>query len=137
MEYLFEENFAVRDYECDLQGIVNNANYQHYMEHTRHEFIKTLGLSFADLHDKGIDLVVVRVDLRFKQSLKSGDKFVCKLNMKKESMKYVFYQDIYRLSDNKLCNRGIIESVAVIDGKLGICKEVDEALEKISGEKQS
>lgn len=136
MEYLFEEEFAVRDYECDLQGIVNNANYQHYMEHTRHEFIKTLGLSFSDLHDKGTDLVVVRVDLRFKQSLRSGDKFVCKLNMKKEGLKYVFFQDIIRLSDNKLCNRGIVESVAVVNGKLGVCEEVDRAINKLYSEKE-
>lgn len=128
MQYIYEEQFTVRDYECDLQGIVNNANYQHYMEHTRHEFIKTLGISFSDLHDKGIDLVVVRVDLRFKQSLKSGDKFTCRLNLKKEGLKYVFYQDIYRLSDNKLCNKGIVESVAVINGKLGTCPEVEKAL---------
>lgn len=131
MEYIFEEEFTVRDYECDLQGIVNNANYQHYMEHTRHQYIKTLGLSFAKLHEEGIDLVVVRVDLRFKNSLKSGDKFVCKLNVKKESLKYVFYQDIYRLSDGKLCNRGIVESVAVINGKLGVCEVVDNALKVV------
>ena len=131
MEYIFEEEFTVRDYECDLQGIVNNANYQHYMEHTRHQYIKTLGLSFAKLHEEGIDLVVVRVDLRFKNSLKSGDKFVCKLNVKKESLKYVFYQDIYRLSDGKLCHRGILESVAVINGKLGVCEVVDNALKVV------
>ena len=33
--YLFSIDLKVRDYECDLQGVVNNANYQHYMEHTR------------------------------------------------------------------------------------------------------
>ena len=37
-KYIFELKMKVRDYECDLQGIVNNANYQHYIEHTRHEF---------------------------------------------------------------------------------------------------
>ena len=39
MNYIYELKMKVRDYECDLQGIVNNANYQHYLEHTRHEFL--------------------------------------------------------------------------------------------------
>ena len=38
-KYIYELKMAVRDYECDLQGIVNNANYQHYTEHTRHMFL--------------------------------------------------------------------------------------------------
>ena len=58
MEYAFEITLKVRDYECDLQGIVNNANYQHYIEHTRHEYLLSRGVSFADLHARGIDAVV-------------------------------------------------------------------------------
>ena len=42
-KYIYELPFKVRDYECDLQGIVNNANYQHYLEHTRHEFLTSVG----------------------------------------------------------------------------------------------
>ena len=49
-KYIYELEMKVRDYECDLQGIVNNANYQHYLEHTRHEFLLTTGVSFAELH---------------------------------------------------------------------------------------
>ena len=52
-KYIFELKMKVRDYECDLQGIVNNANYQHYIEHTRHEFLSSVGVSFAQLHQQG------------------------------------------------------------------------------------
>ena len=52
-QYIYELEMKVRDYECDLQGIVNNANYQHYLEHTRHEFLTSVGVSFAALHEQG------------------------------------------------------------------------------------
>mgnify|MGYP002761968770 FL=1 len=29
-KYLFTTRMEVRDYECDIEGIVNNANYLHY-----------------------------------------------------------------------------------------------------------
>lgn len=51
--YVYQHEDKVRDYECDLQGVVNNANYLHYMEHTRHEFLLSLGENFSDLHDRG------------------------------------------------------------------------------------
>ena len=35
----YELAFSVRDYECDLQGIVNNAVYQNYYEHPRHQLL--------------------------------------------------------------------------------------------------
>lgn len=119
MKYIFELQMKVRDYECDLQGIVNNANYQHYIEHTRHEFLSSLGVSFARLHDEGIDPVVARLNMAFKTPLKSGDEFISKLYIKKEGIKYVFYQDIFRLSDMKPVIKATVETVCVINGRLG------------------
>ena len=57
MNYIYELEMKVRDYECDLQGIVNNANYQHYFEVTRHELLEKVGLNFYDLHQQGIDAI--------------------------------------------------------------------------------
>lgn len=119
MKYIFELQMKVRDYECDLQGIVNNANYQHYIEHTRHEFLSSLGVSFARLHDEGIDPVVARLNMAFKTALKSGDEFISKLYIKKEGIKYVFYQDIFRLPDMKPVIKATVETVCVINGRLG------------------
>lgn len=125
MEYTFILNFKVRDYECDLQDIVNNANYQHYTEHTRHEFLRSRGISFADLHARGIDAVVARMQLNFKHPLRSGDEFVSKLALKKEGIKYVFYQDIYRLPDLKLVFKSTVETVCLVNGRLQACAELD------------
>lgn len=116
----------VRDYECDLQGIVNNANYQHYLEHTRHEFLTSTGVSFARLHEEGIDPVVARLTMAFKTPLKSGDEFVSKLYMKKEGIKYVFYQDIFRLPDMKMVIKASVETVCIVNGRLGVCTLFDE-----------
>ena len=126
MEYIFEYEFEVRDYECDVQGIVNNANYQHYMEHTRHRYIQTLGLDFKQLTDQGVILVVAKAELQYKRSLTSNDKFVCRLNVQKEGIRYVFYEDIFRTADNQLCNRGKFEVVAVVNGRLSTGPEVTQ-----------
>ena len=118
-KYVYELKMKVRDYECDLQGIVNNANYQHYIEHTRHEFLSATGTSFAQLHTEGIDPVVARLNMAFKTPLKSGDEFVSKLYLKKEGIKYVFYQDIFRLPDMKVVIKATVETVCVVHGRLG------------------
>jgi acyl-CoA thioester hydrolase len=114
MEYIFELPFKVRDYECDIQGIVNNAVYQNYLEHTRHEFLEHVGLNFAKMHDEGIDAVVIRVEIDYKSPLKSGDRFVCKVNVAREgNLKFVFLQDIYRLPDMKLIVKGKVTAVTI------------------------
>ena len=118
----------VRDYECDIEGIVNNANYLHYIEHTRHLFLKERGLSFAAMHEKGIDAVVARMSMQFKVPLRCDDEFFSRLALKKEGVKYIFYQNIYRAGDEKLCFRATVELVCVVNGKLGNSEEYDRAL---------
>ena len=84
----------VRDYECDLQGVVNNANYQHYMEHTRHEFLESLGVNFGKMHEDGLDAFVSKVTIAYKKSLRSGDSFRSALTCQMRGPKLTFYQDI-------------------------------------------
>lgn len=127
-DYIFETVMMVRDYECDIEGIVNNANYLHYTEHTRHLFLKSRGLSFAAMHGKGVDAVVARMNLQYKNPLRCDDEFRSCLNVTKEGMRYVFHQDIYRLSDDRLCFKGIIDIVCLVGGKLGSSEDYDRAL---------
>lgn len=125
--HIFETIMEVRDYECDIQGIVNNANYLHYAEHTRHRFIKSIGLSFADLHEKGVDPVVARMQLEYKASLRGGDEFISRLGLTKEGLRYVFHHEIYRKHDERLSFRARVELVTLINGRLASSKDYDEA----------
>lgn len=100
--YSFKLDFEVRDYECDLSGIVNNAVYQNYLEHTRHVYLKSSGLDFATLEKQGVTLVVIRIEMDFLFPLRSGDKFYVGLNPERVSrLRFGFQQDIYRLPDEK------------------------------------
>ena len=117
-DYKFTHEMKVRDYECDLQGIVNNANYQHYMEHSRHELLSKLGVNFGKLHEDGIDAMVAKITIEYKIPLRSGDKLVVGINLERKGPKIIFYQDIYRLSDGKLCTKGIVETICVENGRL-------------------
>jgi len=116
--YQHSTDFSVRDYECDLQGVVNNANYQHYLEHARHEFMISKNVSFAELHDEGIDLIVTRVEIDYKYPLRSRDKFVVRLNIEREgNARLAFLQDIYRIPDEKLIVKARVTGVATRNGR--------------------
>ena len=95
-KYIFELPMKVRDYEVDVEGIVNNANYLHYLEHTRHEFCESAGLSFRDMHLNGIDPVLSRVEIDYKTPLTLGEHFVSKLNIRRRGPIFIFEQDIYK-----------------------------------------
>lgn len=126
-DYVFETRMEVRDYECDIEGIVNNANYLHYTEHTRHLFLKQCGLSFAEMHQQGVDAVVARMQLEFKVPLRCDDEFISRLWIEKDGIKYIFHQDIFRASDEALCLRGDITLVCLVNGRLSDSPEYHQA----------
>lgn len=117
-DYTFEIQLKVRDYECDLQGVVNNAVYQHYLEHARHEYLLTKAQSFSELTEKGILLMVSRIEMDFKKPLTSGDHFSVKIKTERTGLKLLFFQNIYRLSDHSLCLRAKVDVIAKINGQL-------------------
>jgi len=129
-KYIFETRMLVRDYECDIEGIVNNANYLHYVEHTRHLFLKQCGLSFAEMHRKGVDAVVARMNLQYKAPLRCDDEFISRMGLTKEGIKYVFHHDIFRASDNQLSFRGKVELVCLVNGSLGTSEDYERAFEQ-------
>ena len=131
-KYIYELKMKVRDYECDLQCSVNNANYQHYLEHTRHEFLTSEGVSFAKLHEEEINPVVARITMAYKTPLRSGDEFISKLYVRKEGIKYTVYQDIFRWPDMKPVLKASVETVCLINGRLTKGEYFDELFAKFT-----
>lgn len=117
-DYIFEIQQKVRDYECDLQGIVNNAIYQSYLEHARHEYLASKSISFKELTAQDILLMVSRIEMDFKRSLTSGDSFSVKIRIEKQGLKLIFFQNIYRLADDALCLKAKVEVIAKVNGQL-------------------
>lgn len=118
MEYVFETEMMVRDYECDLQGIVNNAVYQNYLEHARHEFLHDIGLDFDRLCRDGIDAVVTRIEMDYKLPLRPRDGFIVKLAMRKQGrIRFIFQQAIFRKADNRLVLEAQVHAVLTRDGR--------------------
>lgn len=126
-KYVYETRMEVRDYECDIEGIVNNANYLHYLEHTRHRFLRQAGLSFAEMHQRGVDAVVARMDLRYKSPLRCDDNLISRLWIEKQGIRYIFHQDIFREADEALCLKAMVELVCLVNGKLANSEEYDKA----------
>jgi acyl-CoA thioester hydrolase len=74
-----------------------------------------------------VDAVVARMNLQFKTPLTCDDEFISRLALTNEGVKYVFHQDIYRAHDEKLCFRGRMELVCLVNGRLGRSEDYDRA----------
>jgi acyl-CoA thioester hydrolase len=94
---------SVRDYECDMAMGVNNSVYMNYLEHCRHEYLKTMGIDFAEYAKRKIGLVLIRAEIDYKFSLVSGNSFYVLTSMSRVSkLRFQFNQEIYLEPSDKL-----------------------------------
>lgn len=117
--FIFELELQVRDYELDLEGIVNNAVYQNYLEHTRHEFCRRAGLSFARMHELGVDPVLRRAEIDYISPLRSGDSFLSCLRMERKGPRFIFHQALLRLPDREPVLNAKIVIASIENGRVG------------------
>jgi acyl-CoA thioester hydrolase len=111
---IFEVELKVRDYECDMDHVVNNAVYLNYLEHARHELLESKGLKFGELSQRGISLVVTRIEIDYKGSLVSGDRFVVRTALQRSGrIRFLFNQSIYRIADNRPMLNAVVTGTAL------------------------
>ena len=129
-KYIFTLEIAVRDYELDSEGIVNNAIYLHYLEHTRHVFVKQEGIPFGSLTSDGLVPVVRRMEIDYFTPLRTGDVMLSRLWIERKGPRFIFYQDIFRKVDGAPVVSAVVTIVCM--EKNGRINRGDDLAERIS-----
>ena len=117
-KYIFTLEIAVRDYELDSEGIVNNAIYLHYLEHTRHAFVKREGIPFGSLTREGLVPVVRRMEIDYRLSLHSGDVMLSRLWIERNGPRFIFHQDIFNKETGELVVAAVVTIVNMENGRI-------------------
>ena len=129
-KYIFTLEIAVRDYELDSEGIVNNAIYLHYLEHTRHAFVKREGIPFGSLTSDGLVPVVRRMEIDYRTPLRSGDVMLSRLWIERQGARFIFHQDIFSKGDGSLVVSAVVTIVCM--EKDGRINRGDDLAERIA-----
>ncbi len=84
---VYSVSMEARDHECDIQGVVNNAHYQHYFEHARHRFLLENEIDFAALAQQNINLMVSKIEIEYLGSIVAHDQFYVTVGENKKLMR--------------------------------------------------
>jgi acyl-CoA thioester hydrolase len=72
----FIHRLRVRYSECDLQGVLFNANYLAYIDHTITELWRAAYGGYTVMLDRGVDIVVAEANLRFRAAARFDEEVV-------------------------------------------------------------
>ena len=129
-KYIFTLEIAVRDYELDSEGIVNNAVYLHYLEHTRHAFVKREGIPFGSLTRAGLVPVVKRLEIEYSTPLTSGDVMLSRLWIERQGARFIFHQDICKKESGEPVVAAVVTIVCMENGRINRGDELAEHIAK-------
>jgi acyl-CoA thioester hydrolase len=115
-----EAHLKVRTYECDGYGHVNNAVFLNYLEYGRMAVLEKSGFSLSGLKERGVYIVVRRIEIDYKTPAREGDQLIIRSHLKDhDKMKGVFYQEILKQSEESLVARAHVTWVFTnLDGGL-------------------
>ena len=129
-KYVYSIDIKVRDYELDAEGIVNNANYLHYLEYTRHCFCEDCGFSFKRMGEEGIVPVMSHIEADFKTPLRSGDTMTSKLWLEMKGVRMIFHQHIINKSTGDDVFHASATIVCLENGRISRCEKLKEAFKE-------
>lgn len=76
-------SFRVRYSETDQMGVVYHGNYAQYMEMGRVEWLRSMGISYKSMEEKGTMLPVISLNIDFKKSAVYDDLITVETRLKR------------------------------------------------------
>jgi acyl-CoA thioester hydrolase len=107
-----ESRIRVRYAETDQMGVVHHANYLAWFEIGRTEFIRSLGVSYADLERRGLYLPVVEANCKYKQPAKYDDEVIIQTTIGEiKGARLTFDYQVIRTEDQQILVNGFTQHV--------------------------
>ena len=98
---IHETKIKVRYAETDQMGVVHHSIYLTYLEIGRTELIRSMGITYREMEEKGVMLPVFEICCKYLGPAKYDDELIIKTVMtKKPGIKIVFNYEIF--NQNKI-----------------------------------
>ncbi|MFI3281359.1 MAG: thioesterase family protein [Rikenellaceae bacterium] len=100
--------YKMRTWYCDTDqmGIIHHSNYIRYFEAARCDFMRTLGLSYAEVEARGIMMPILDVESHYIAPLYFDEDITIKISLFEEpKVRIVFHYEIIN-SKGKVVNYG-------------------------------
>lgn len=96
--FTHETLIRVRYAETDQMGVVYHGDYFPYLESGRVEAIRSLGMSYADLEELGIQMPVVEIQCKYLRPARYDDVLRVRTSLPKlpTDHRIEFHQEIHR-----------------------------------------
>ena len=104
--YIFETTIRVRYGETDQMGYVYYGNYPLYYEVGRTEILRSVGLSYRDMEERGILMPVHSLNIKYIEPARYDDLLTLRVLLKDlPAVRIIFYYELYS-AQGKLLNTG-------------------------------
>lgn len=111
----FEYRVVVHPHHTDYAGIVWHGTYIAWLEEARVAYLQQHNLTFADWVNAGVDLPVVDMALRYRQSLRLGDEALIQARTAPfKGVRLVWQYEVLNSATQELCLEGTV-TLATVD----------------------
>ncbi len=107
----------VQFYETDAQGVVHHSNYFRYFEEARGELLRSRGIPYSLMRERGLEVVLLEARCEWKKPLLYDEEFNIELHV--ESMDRFTFSIAYSLeSAGSLRAKGWTKHCVISRGRI-------------------